>query len=152
MRTKKVTIGTLKNISKKVTIFTLLTLFSSTPFIAFADEYAEPPTAETEISQDYVEWQGYLELQEVDLGPTPRNAMLRCVVGVNQGSTLNVRSGPSTNHSVVGSLRPGQFVHSHVMSNINVPSGWFFATSPVRGYVSTQFLASGNPHTGQCPM
>ena len=62
---------------------------------------------------------------------------------VNSNSNLNVRSGPSTSHSVVTKLTRGTAVTVHSTSN-----GWSKITvNGVSGYVSSQYLSDTKPST-----
>ena len=55
---------------------------------------------------------------------------------------LNVRTGASTNHSKVGSLKKGTAV------TVTKTSGdWSYITSPEKGWVSTQYLSKTKPAT-----
>ena len=54
-------------------------------------------------------------------------------VNVNQGSNLNIRSGPSTSHSVVGTISSGQYIFATTKTS----NGW---VKFYKGYLSEQYL------------
>ena len=54
-----------------------------------------------------------------------------------QSLNLNVRSGPSTNYSIIGKLSKGTAV---TVSQVN--GSWSYITSPVSGWVSNSYLSS----------
>jgi len=75
-----------------------------------------------------------------------------CVRGINPGSHLNVRSGPGTGYRIVGTLA-NRTVVIHQTLGTSTP-GWLRISSPVSGYVSTDFIGpavdSLDPSAG-CP-
>lgn len=140
----------LKCMGKKVAAMMMMgtIIFSSQSVFAYQGEIL--PSSETEISTDDGMYQD-LELFITENELEERSSVgLSCVHGVSQGSRLNVRSQPNTNASVVGSLAPGQHVLWSVFQG-TTPRGWTYIHNPMHGYVSNQFLAHGNIHTGRCP-
>jgi len=120
-------------------------LLSASLVYAQAPATVAPPTAETEIA--YV-WENIpLFPEDMVERIESRQTIFRCVTGVNAGSALNVRSGPGTNHSVVGQFDPNTRVSFGVMDNLSTPAGWWWVRGMCRnqriqisGYVSTDFL------------
>ncbi|MCL2840471.1 MAG: SH3 domain-containing protein [Defluviitaleaceae bacterium] len=123
-----------KNIVKKAVATMMLVTLATTPVFANHLITLELPTvASTSIPQArQAEW-------------------LACVSGVNQGSTLSVRSGLGASYRIVGSLQPRTLVAG---SNwISPQNGFWNIHHPMAGWVSSSFLGniSGSISNPSCP-
>ena len=57
-------------------------------------------------------------------------------------SGVNVRSYASTSAPIIAILPYGTIVDASFMQPGGTPAGWTYISSPVKGYVSTQYLGS----------
>ncbi len=74
---------------------------------------------------------------------TSRRYPYRAMVVTPNGGNVNVRSGPSTDYSVVGRLAAGTMVTVWARSS-NLEWAYVVASNGLTGYISTQFLTTKN--------
>lgn len=67
-------------------------------------------------------------------------------VSITSG-TLNVRSGPGTNYSIIGSLANGTKVNIDGTNSWENDT-WMYISSPMVGWVSTSYLTDFVPRSG----
>lgn len=62
---------------------------------------------------------------------------------VTDGGNLNVRDYPSsTTGNVIGSLANGTIIEIPFMQPSWIPDGWEYTTSPIEGYVASQYIGN----------
>lgn len=79
-------------------------------------------------------------IEETDLlvAQTPVGA---CIVAIQPGSSLNIRSSPTTNSPIIGSLRVGDRVALGVTDG-SEGANWTRIITPVEGYVANRYLTN----------
>lgn len=92
---------------------------------------------------DYRTVEGYMSAEYLDVA-AQADVDLGCGVVDTDGSTLNVRSGPDTDHERTASLDSGT-----VVSILGVDNGWFkISLGDITGYVSSDYMVTCKDETG----
>ena len=103
---------------------------------------AEPAATVPEIPDRIITENGYLE-KVTDI-PSEKGdiGVLRYQYKVvTSGGNLNVRDYPVTGN-VIGSLKNGTIVDIPFMQPGWIPDGWLYMTSPIEGYVASQYIGN----------
>lgn len=103
---------------------------------------AEPAATVPEIPDRIITENGYLE-KVTDIPSEKSNiGVLRYQYKVvTSGGNLNVRDYPVTGN-VIGSLKNGTIVDIPFMQPGWIPDGWLYMTSPIEGYVASQYIGN----------
>lgn len=167
-----------KNVMLCIMATTML-MSTQVPAYASSSEVNELTTSpsivqqiETEVSEGEIPFNPNITPEKPYLGPENELTFstraivgfLTKVTGISSGSSLNVRSKPSTSGSIVGSLKNGTSVTMSLYRQGNSGGYWWryieatdSSGNTVTGYVVENYLASnvhmhpaGSPFAGEC--
>lgn len=116
-----------------------------------AKNNTEAKAVSTEISTTPVPYRPDVKVEKPTQDGTYAYHYACTVTGVDAGSSLNVRSKPSTSGTIIGSFAAGAGIFCEFTGEHDVPDGWWYAHGKdknsgktIYGYVSADYVTCSN--------